>query len=56
MNNQKRNEVLDRECDGNTIMFEPEPQAFDCKCCGGEVDGHQRYCQDCIYEMRMEDF
>ena len=55
MNHQKRNEVLDRECDGNTMMFEPpEPRHEACKVCGGEVDNYQKYCSDCEYEMKFE--
>lgn len=44
-------------CDGNSMLFEPpEPRSESCACCGGEVDNHQKYCQDCYYEMKMEDF
>ena len=57
MNHQKRKVGNNKSCDGNAMLFElPEPRHELCKCCGGGVENHQRYCMDCEYEIRREDF
>ena len=55
MNHQKRKVGNNKSCDGNAMLFElPEPRHELCKCCGGGVENHQRYCMDCEYEIRRE--
>jgi len=57
MTHNERESVINKSCHGNTLIFEQEePRHEVCKCCGGEVENHQRYCMDCEYEIRREDF